>query len=337
MIFIVTHKLYRGIKMKIAILGSGLVAKKIASYLTEEELVFFSTAEQEIKINNKTYRSKKYEELENEKFKVAFGATTSENIEKHYKKLHADLLIDNSEFFRQSKLVPLVACGANDFLIQKDSTIIANPNCVSIMILNLLFNLNRFCPISKVILTSLQSVSGLGEKALIKLDKERSDYEYLDKRVVPQFEFGGKLVKMYDNIVPYVGSRENNGKTHEENKISLEMQKVINPQFELDAMCIRVPVTIGHTAVLHITLKEEFNYQKVMRLIDLETNIKYKEILTLEDVQKDEENIFATSLEKDPYCPYGFSIVLMSNNLTIGAALNSIRIYRKYKELSNVL
>ncbi len=321
----------------IGILGTGLVARKIAEYLTDEEFLFFGSSEREVKIGDKVYKSISYDKLNEYSFDVVFGATDEKRIKESYENIKANLLIDNSEAFRQSKLVPLIAAGVNDSLFNSEVSIVSNPNCVSIMILNLLYPLHKSMPISKTIMTSLQSVSGMGDKALAKLDKERSDYEYLNKHIMPQFELGGRLIRMYDNIVPYVGQTEENLKTHEENKIVMELKKVIDENFELDATCIRVPITYGHTAILHITLKEEVNLQRIRRLIDLDTNIVYKDLLTIEDAISDSEHVYATKLRKDPFCPYGFTITLMSNNLTVGAALNSYRLYKLYKEKKNVL
>lgn len=323
--------------MKIAILGTGLIGKKIFTYLNDEEVLFFSKKIHDVVIGDKKYRSISYDEAEKYNFDVCFGATEGETILNNYPKFKTRILIDNSEAFRMNNLVPLVASGINDELIRSDTNIVSNPNCVSIMILNLLYPLYKQKVISKVILTSLQSVSGMGEKALDKLDRERSDYEYLDKKIVPQFEIGGSSIRMYNNIVPYIGVQETNGKTHEENKIVAELKKVIDPNFEIDVNCIRVPVTVGHTACLHITLKEEVNIQELLRLIELNTNIIYKDILTLEDVQKDEEHVYGTKLRRDPFCPYGFTIILMSNNLSIGAALNSFNLFKTYKERNDVL
>ena len=72
-------------------------------------------------------------------------------------------------------------------------------------------------------------------------------------------------------------------------------------------------------------------------MIDLDTDIVYKDLLTIEDAISDSEHVYATKLRKDPFCPYGFTITLMSNNLTVGAALNSYRLYKLYKEKKNVL
>lgn len=102
-------------------------------------------------------------------------------------------------------------------------------------------------------------------------------------------------------------------------------------------MCYRIPVLNGHTASLHITLDENFDKNKVLRFIETKLNIKYIEICSLKESLKNSEDIYATRLKKDPYCPYGFFITLMSNNITIGAAYNSYRAFKKYEESNKIL
>lgn len=316
--------------MKLAILGTGLVALKLNEYLKNDGYLA------DIYSSRKNKKFLDYKELENNEYDVVFGCLDGEKTKEIYPKVKAKIFIDNSECFRLNKNYPLYIAGVNENIINKETKLVANPNCVAIMLASFLMPFSKAFKIKKVIVNSLQAVSGMGQKAKDYFLMERSDFEYFDQDVTPRFSLNGELIQILDNVIPLVGEIEKDGISHEERKISEELEKLI-PNIEVATMCYRIPVLNGHTASLHITLDENFDKNKVLRFIETKLNIKYIEICSLKESLKNSEDIYATRLKKDPYCPYGFFITLMSNNITIGAAYNSYRAFKKYEESNKIL
>lgn len=327
--------------MKIAVLGSGAVSKRLLEHLEEsgfdDEITVYSDHTDLVCSKNKEYHTKKYKELGIRYFDVVFGCLSKDKTEELFPFMRTKLLIDNSELFRLNATIPLVVGNVNSHLISKDTTIVANPNCVVLMLAHLLLPLSQSFEIKKVICTTLQSVSGLGVGGLNRLAEEESDNEFLEGEVLPRFTFNGEAKTMYGNIVPLVGAIENNLSTHEENKISEEFKKLIAPNFEISTTCLRVPVKHGHTAVVHVTLNEPYDQTRLLRFIDLKTRLHYQEFITLKDAIADRIRVSITRIKPDPLCPYAFFATLFSDNLSLGAAYNSFLVYQTYRRLNNVL
>lgn len=327
--------------MNIAVLGSGAVSKRLLEHLSEsgfnDEITVFSDHTDLVYCGDKEYRTQKYKELGAGYFDVVFGCLSKEKTEELFPYIKTRLMIDNSELFRLNSTIPLIVGDVNSHLISRDTTIVANPNCVVIMLSHLLIPLSQSFEIKKVICTTMQSVSGLGLGGINRLAEEESDNEFLEGEILPRFSFNGEAKTLYGNIVPLVGEIENNLSTHEENKISEELRKLISPNFEISSTCLRVPIKNGHTAVIHVTLNEPYDQTKLLRFIDLKTKLNYQEFLTLKDGIADKTRVSITRIKPDPHCPYAFFATLFSDNLSLGAAYNSFSVYRIYRRLNNVL
>lgn len=327
--------------MKIAILGSGLVAATLVKILekaqVEDELTFFSDHVDSIDYRGQPQLVRRYEELKKNRFDVVFGCLDETKTRELYPEIKAGLFVDNSELFRLTPTVPLLVGDLNSHLLTGSTIVASNPNCVVLMAAHLLLPLSKVFPIKKVVMTTMQSASGLGRKGLENLKKERADNEYLDQEVMPRFTLNEDLTTLFNNVIPVVGSLESNGSTHEENKIAEELRKIIGPNFEIASSCYRIPVDYGHTASLHVTLEDPVDLNRLTRFIELNTPLVFRDVASLREGISDPTKVTITRIKGDQFCPYAFSATLFSNNLTVGAAYNSFLIYQNYRRLNNVL
>ena len=137
-------------------------------------------------------------------------------------------------------------------------------------------------------------------------------------------------IRLYDNIVPYVGVENENNITHEEEKIELELEKILNG-VEITTMCARVPVKHGHSAYVHLTFKDMIDFNRIKAFIENIECVKTPNVVTSSMV-KDSKDVFVGRIKKDKNCPYALMFFITSDNLTIGSALNSYELFMTYKE-----
>ena len=322
-------------KFNIAVMGRGLVCIKLLEYLQKDDSInsieVFGSENTTISVEDKTYEVKKYEQMGQKHYDVVFGVTDVDTTKKWFNIVDTDLFIDNSELFRRYPEVPLVVGKTNTDLISKRKVkIIANPNCIVAMVARVLYPLNKRYSINKAIITTYQSISGLGQKALSSYENERDDDVYLDGKISNRFIYKKENFRLYDNIVPYIGAEDENNTTHEEKKIEFELQKILNG-VEIAAMCARVPVKYGHSAFVHLTFKDMIDYNRVKAFIENIESVKVLNVVT-SSVTKNTNEVFVGRIKKDNNCPYALMFFITSDNLTIGSALNSYELFLAYKE-----
>ncbi len=157
------------------------------------------------------------------------------------------LVIDNTNAFRKFDDVPLVVPEINGGLI-KDNMLIANPNCSTIQLAVVLDRLKKVANIKKVIVSTYQSVSGAGKKAL-------NDLFYHQKNV---FEQG-----INNNIIANIGSLSENGFCTEENKIMFELNKILEMSFDVYATAVRVPIQNCHGESVYVKFDRKINLEQI--------------------------------------------------------------------------
>lgn len=318
----------------VALMGRGLVAQKIYGYLKGDEDIAdcdcYCAEETTVKYGSDEVTTFSYSQLGHRRYDVIFGATDSGIVKDSIGLADYDLLIDNSELLRLSPSVPLLVGRTNFDRLPPDVHITANPNCVAAMVARVLIPLNRRYPLSKAIITTFQSVSGLGYKALEAFAGERDDDVYLEGRINPRFRFRERGVRIYDNVVPLVGELESDGWSHEEDKIQKELTKLLGPDFESLVMCARVPVTTGHSAYLHLTFKDQVDQRRIEAFLDTLETLELKEVATPAEVRSG-ETVMVSRIKGDRFCPYALSMFVTADNLTVGSALNSYEIFKAYK------
>ena len=238
------------------------------------------------------------------------------------------VVIDNSSHFRMDPDVPLVVPEVNAAAIADYTKkgIIANPNCSTIQMVVALKPLHDTAPIKRVVVSTYQSVSGAGKEAMDELfNQTRSIYmndpkppEHLPRRIA-------------FNLIPQIDVFMDDRATKEEWKMVVETKKILDPKIKVCAHCVRVPVFVGHAAMVNVEFDGEMDAAAARKLllkapgvtlIDLETDLEY---VTPVDVQG-EDAVFVSRVRDDSSVDSGISFWCCADNLRKGAALNAVQI-----------
>ena len=307
----------------IAIVGAtGLVGRKIFEGLIDNgfyNLVLFASSKSNGKIME--YKGKKYtvytlsqENVEIARPKYAIfsaGSKISKEWAKPFNKLGC-VVIDNSSCFRKNKNVPLVAHGVNTQDIFLHKGIIANPNCSTLGVVPLLNTLKPY-GLSRVVVTTMQSVSGAGKKGIDHLQNDIKHFDYPIK----------------DNIIPQIGVFDKNNYSEEENKLINESRKILhNPFLNITATATRVPISFCHSESVNITLKKPLSYTQLIKLLSKTKNIVVED-LPMPYYTAEKTTIHIGRIRKDNSCKNSFNFFLTFDNLLRGAATNAIEILKE--------
>lgn len=266
---------------------------------------------------------------------IAFFSAGSAVSELYAKKaaLHC-LVIDNTSFFRQVENIPLVVPEINPhaILYAREHNIIANPNCSTIQMLVALKPIYDQVGISRINVTTFQSVSGSGKEAITELATQTTSLlngqSILPKVFPRQIAF---------NVVPQIDIFMENGFTKEEMKMHWETQKIFEDSaIMVNATAVRVPVFYGHSAAVHIETSEKITVETArkllknapgVKLIDNRKNGGYPTPVT---DAAGTDSVYVGRLREDLSHPNGLNLWIVSDNVRKGAALNSIQIAELY-------
>ena len=238
------------------------------------------------------------------------------------------IVIDNSSAFRKDPDVPLIVPEVNPDAI-KDATkknIIANPNCSTIQLVTALKPLHDVAKIKRVVVSTYQSVSGAGKEGMDELwNQTKAIYGLGDarpKKFPKQIAF---------NVIPYIGAFLEDGSTDEEQKMSDETHKMLDPDIKVTVTCVRVPVFVGHSEAVNIEFDRPLapdEARAILReapgvlVIDKQEHDGY---ITPVDAAG-EHAVYVSRIRKDPTVENGLNLWVVSDNLRKGAALNAIQI-----------
>jgi len=319
--------------MKIAVVGAtGLVGNIMIKVLEERKFPvseFIPVASsksigKEIMFNNKPYKIRSLEECLVEKPAIAiFSAGSNVSLEWAPKFAEAGTtVIDNSSAWRMHKNIPLVVPEINAYAIKEHDRIIANPNCSTIQMVMAIAPLHNRYKIKRIVVSTYQSVTGTGVKAVQQLKNER-------------LEISGEMVYPYPidlNVIPHGGTFLHSGYTTEEMKLVDETRKILNNnEILITATVVRVPVLGGHSEVVNIEFKENFDLEDIRKILsetpgviveDDVLNSVYPVPLNAEG--KDE--VFVGRLRRDDTLPSALNMWIVADNLRKGAATNAIQI-----------
>lgn len=237
------------------------------------------------------------------------------------------MVIDNSSFFRMDPDVPLVVPEVNAHHLQKiKKNIIANPNCSTAQMLVALKPLHDAAVIKRVVVSTYQSVSGAGNEAMDELFTQTRAVFVNDPIVKEKFS---KQIAF--NVIPHIDVFMDDGSTKEEWKMVAETHKMLDPNIQLTATCVRVPVFVGHSEAINIEFKNEMSEKQARALL--------REAPGCMVIDKREDGGYITPVEcvgdfatfisrirKDPTVKNGLNIWVVSDNLRKGAALNAVQI-----------
>src|SRR5580693_9436446 len=237
------------------------------------------------------------------------------------------LVIDNSSFWRMDRDVPLVVPEVNaDALNGIKKGIIANPNCSTAQLVVALKPLHDLATIKRVVVATYKSVSGAGKEAMDVLFRQTRAVFVADPVEIEKF-----TKQIAFNVIPHIDSFLDSGYTKEEWKMTVETQKILDPDIQLFATCVRVPVFIGHSEAVNIEFERPITAEKARAALRAAPGI------LVVDKREDggyvtpqecagEDATFVSRIRKDPTVEHGLSLWVVSDNLRKGAALNAVQI-----------
>ena len=237
------------------------------------------------------------------------------------------VVIDNSSAFRMDPEVPLVVPEVNPQALARHAGIIANPNCSTIGMIVALKPIHDAARIKRVVVTTFQSVSGTGKKAIDELANQTRalfNFQEVEKRVYPhQIAF---------NCIPHIDAFLDNGYTREEMKMVNETRKIMeDDSIRVTATTVRVPVFQCHSASINIETEKKISANETRALLAGAPGVivyddpgKNLYPLAIEVAGKDET--YVGRIREDESIPNGINLWLVSDNLRKGAALNAVQI-----------
>ena len=319
--------------MKIAVVGAkGLVGTKMLQVLAERnfpvtELIPVASEKsvgKEITFKGKQYKVVSVEDAIKQKPDIAiFSAGGSTSLAKAPLFAEAGTtVIDNSSAWRMDPTKKLVVPEVNAHVLTADDKIIANPNCSTIQMVVALKPLHDKYKIKSVVVSTYQSVTGTGVKAVDQLFNERKGIE-------------GPKIYPYNidlNVIPQIDVFLENGYTKEEMKMVNETKKIMeDDSIRVTATTVRIPVIGGHSEAVNIEFENDFDIAEVKELLakspgiivtDDIANLKYPMPLDAHD--KDE--VFVGRIRRDESQPNTLNCWIVSDNLRKGAATNAVQI-----------
>ena len=320
--------------MKVAVVGAtGLVGTVMLKVLAERnfpvtELILVASEKskgKEIDFKGKKYKLVTVDEAIAMKPDVAlFSAGGSTSIEQAPKfAAVGTTVIDNSSAWRMDATKKLVVPEVNANVLTADDKIIANPNCSTIQMVVVLKPLHDAYKIRRVVVSTYQSVTGTGVKAVDQLMNERKGIT------------DGPMAYAYPidlNVIPQIDVFQDNGYTKEEMKMILETKKIMgDDSIRVTATTVRIPVIGGHSESLNIEFENDFDLAKVRELlastsgiivVDDPANAKYP--MPMDAHEKDE--VFVGRIRRDESQDNTLNMWCVADNLRKGAATNAIQI-----------
>lgn len=319
--------------MKVAVVGAtGLVGTKMLQVLEERnfpvtELIPVASEKsvgKEVTFKGKQYKVVSVKDAIKQKPDLAlFSAGGSTSLEQAPMFAEAGTtVVDNSSAWRMDPTKKLVVPEVNADVLTAEDKIIANPNCSTIQMVVALKPLHDKYKIKRVVVSTYQSVTGTGVKAVDQLFNERKGVEG-PKAYPYQIDL---------NVLPHIDMFQDNGYTKEEMKMIKETQKIMgDDSIKVTATTVRIPVIGGHSESVNIEFENEFDLNDVREvlsnapgvvLVDDVANLKYP--MPLEAHEKDE--VFVGRLRRDESQPKTLNAWIVSDNLRKGAATNAVQI-----------
>jgi aspartate-semialdehyde dehydrogenase len=231
-------------------------------------------------------------------------------------------VIDNSSAWRMEKGIPLVVPEINANVIQKEDYIIANPNCSTIQMVMVLAPLQKAYGIKRVVVSTYQSVTGTGQKALAQMEAERAGIEA--DRVYPH--------PIDRNCIPQCDTFLDNGYTKEEMKMVNEPRKIMNlPELQITATAVRVPVMGGHSESVNVTFDLDFDLNEVRSILQNTPGVAVqddpaKNLYPMPLYAHDKNEVFVGRIRRDESAPNSLNLWIVADNLRKGAATNAVQI-----------
>jgi len=231
-------------------------------------------------------------------------------------------VVDNSSAWRMDDTKKLVIPEINADVLTKDDKIIANPNCSTIQMLVALAPLQKKYGIKRVVVSTYQSITGTGVKAVRQLENE-----YKGEKGEMAYHY-----PIHRNVIPHCDVFEDNGYTKEEMKLVRETKKILrDDSIAVTATAVRIPVVGGHSEAVNVELKKDFNIDEVRALLAQSPGIKVQDntdtnTYPMPLYAHGKDDVFVGRIRRDESQPNTLNLWVVADNLRKGAATNTIQI-----------
>ena len=230
-------------------------------------------------------------------------------------------VIDNSSAWRMHPDHKLIVPEINAEQLTPDDKIIANPNCSTIQMVMALAPIHNRYGIERVVVSTYQSITGTGVKAVQQLENE---YEGVDgEKAYPH--------PIHRNALPHCDVFLDNGYTKEEMKLVNETHKILDPNIKVTATAVRIPVVGGHSESVNLTLSQAADLDDVRELLNNTPGV-----VVIDDLDKNDypmpldaegkDDVFVGRIRKDESQEKGLNLWIVADNLRKGAATNTVQI-----------
>jgi aspartate-semialdehyde dehydrogenase len=319
--------------MKIAVVGAtGLVGTKMLEVLAERnfpvtELIPVASEKsvgKELTFKGKKYKVCSWQDAIAKKPAIAlFSAGGSTSLELAPKFAEAGItVIDNSSAWRMDATKKLVVPEINAHELTKTDKIIANPNCSTIQMVIALNPLHKTYKVKRVVVSTYQSVTGTGVKAVDQLMNERAGKE-------------GEMAYKYRidlNVIPQIDVFTDNGYTKEEMKMVNETKKIMGDNsIRVTATTVRIPVMGGHSESINVEFEKEFDLEEVKNVLRKQAGVVVEDdpsvqLYPMPMNAHNRDEVFVGRLRRDETQPRTLNMWVVSDNLRKGAATNAVQI-----------
>lgn len=319
--------------MKIAVVGAtGMVGEVMLQVLKERnfpvtELIPVASEKsvgKEINFNGKTYKVVGLQSAVEMRPDIALFSAGGETSLEWAPKFAAvgTTVIDNSSAWRMDPEKKLVVPEINANVLTKEDKIIANPNCSTIQMVMALAPLHKKYKVKRVIVSTYQSITGTGVKAVQQLENE-----YNGEKGEMAYKY-----QIHRNAIPQCDVFEENGYTKEEMKLVRETKKILNDNtIAVTATAVRIPVVGGHSEAVNIEFENDFDLNEVRTLLSETPGV------TVEDntdafsypmplYAQGKDDVFVGRIRRDESQPNTLNMWIVADNLRKGAATNTIQI-----------
>ncbi len=323
--------------MKLAVVGvTGMVGRVMLEVIEEEKVAYDEilmvaserSVGKEIEFKGKTYKVISLADAVSQAPDVAvFSAGGSVSLEWAPKFAEAGTtVVDNSSAWRMDPSKKLVVPEINAHLLTKEDKIIANPNCSTIQMVLALAPLHKQYDIERLVISTYQSITGTGAKAVAQYEAESAGAE-------GDYEMAYHY-RIKDNCIPHCDVFLDNGYTKEEMKLVHETKKILqDDSLRITATAVRVPVQGGHSESVNVQFNKDFEIDEVKSILNNTEGVIVqddiaKNIYPMPLFAKHKNEVFVGRLRRDESQERTLNMWVVADNLRKGAATNAVQIVK---------
>ncbi|MBT8290828.1 MAG: aspartate-semialdehyde dehydrogenase [Muriicola sp.] len=231
-------------------------------------------------------------------------------------------VVDNSSAWRMDPNIKLVVPEINANILTKNDKIIANPNCSTIQLVLVLAPLHKAYTMKRVVVSTYQSVSGTGVKAVQQMENEAAGIKAEMAYPYP----------IHRNALPHCDVFLENGYTKEEMKLAREPRKILgDDSFAITATAVRIPTSGGHSESVNVTFEQDFDLQELRRLLSETPGVVLQDnpdtnTYPMPIYAHDKDDVFVGRIRRDESQSNSLNMWIVADNLRKGAATNAVQI-----------